>query len=266
MPAPKNRLKADLKAGKATTGLWLALANPYTAELIGHLGFDWLLIDGEHGPNDLRSIMAQLQVLESSPSAPIVRLPIGETSLIKQVLDAGAQSLLIPMVDSAAQARDLVQAVRYPPFGRRGIGASLARASHFGTIADYMDNADSEICLIVQIESRAGLAALDEIAAIEGIDGLFIGPSDLSADMGYPGNPFAPEVQAAIEDAIVRIRAHGKAAGVFMPDETLARRYLELGASMVAIGADASLLVDAGRRLKRKYAPEEGETVRRGGY
>lgn len=253
MPAPENILKARLSRGEATAGLWLSLANSYASELAGYIGFDWLLIDGEHAPNDLRTIMEQLQVLKSSPSPVVVRPPIGETYIIKQLLDMGAQSLLIPMVESAAQAEMLVRAVRYPPRGIRGVGAGSARASNFGNIDDYISTADDQMCLMVQIETRAGLAALDEIAATEGVDCLFIGPSDLSADMGYPGNPFAPEVQAAIEDAIPRIRAHGKAAGVYMTDKSYAQRYFELGATMIAVGSDAAVLKQGLRELKQLY-------------
>jgi 4-hydroxy-2-oxoheptanedioate aldolase len=254
MPAPENRLKARLGRGEATTGLWLSMANSYTAELAGHIGFDWLMIDGEHAPNDLRSIMEQLQVLANSPSPVAVRPPVGEVYLIKQLLDMGAQSLLIPMVESGEQADMLVKAVRYPPRGIRGVGAGSARASGFSTIDNYTATADDQICLMVQIESRAGVAALDAIAATDGVDCLFIGPSDLSADMGYLGNPHAPEVQAVIEDAIRRIRAHGKAAGIYMTEPTYAMRYQELGANMIAIGSDVGTLVSGLKQLKQAYS------------
>ena len=224
MPAPENRLKKRLKNGEATAGLWLSMANGYAAELAGSIGFDWVLIDGEHAPNDLQTVVSQLQALSASSSPVVVRPPVGDTHIIKQLLDAGAQSLLIPMVDTVEQARRLVSAVRYPPRGIRGVGASVARASMFGKIADYMTNADEEICLMLQLESRAGIAALDDIATTDGVDCVFIGPADLSADMGFPGNPFAPEVQVVIEDAIKRIVAHGKAAGVYMTDPDYAQR------------------------------------------
>lgn len=253
MPAPENRLKARLARGEPTTGLWLSMANSYTAELAGHIGFDWLMIDGEHAPNDLRTIMEQLQVLRSSPSSVAVRPPVGEVYMIKQLLDIGAQSLLIPMVESGAQAELLVKAVRYPPRGIRGVGAGSARATNFGTIDNYTATADDQICLMLQVESRAGLAALDAIASTEGVDCVFIGPSDLSADMGFPGNPYAPEVQVVIEDAIRRIVGHGKAAGVYMSDETYARRYLELGATMIAIGSDAAVLSQSLQTLRKAY-------------
>jgi len=254
MPAPENRLKARLNNGDNTTGLWLSMANTYTAEIAGYIGFDWLMIDGEHSPNDLRSIMEQLQVLKNSPSPVAVRPPIGEVYMIKQLLDIGAQSLLIPMVESGAQAEMMVKAVRYPPRGIRGVGAGSARASAFSTIDNYTATADDQICLMLQIESRAGVAALDAIASTEGVDCLFIGPSDLSANMGYPGNPYAPEVQAVIEETIKRIRAHGKAAGIYMTDQAHAKRYQALGANMIAIGSDVGSLVDSLKALKQAYA------------
>jgi 4-hydroxy-2-oxoheptanedioate aldolase len=254
MPAPENRLKARLRNGEATTGLWLSMANSYTAELAGTIGFDWLMIDGEHAPNDLQTIMTQLQALKGSASSIAVRPPVGEVYLIKQLLDVGAQSLLIPMVESGEQAERLVKAVRYPPRGIRGVGAGSARASNFGSIGDYMATADDQICLMLQIETKAGLAALDAIAGTDRVDCVFIGPSDLSADMGFPGNPYAPEVQAVIEDAIKRIIGHGKAAGVYMSNETYARRYLELGATMISIGSDAAVLSQSLRELKKTYS------------
>lgn len=253
MPAPANRLKARLKNRDATTGLWLSMANSYAAELAGHIGFDWLLIDGEHAPNDLRTIMEQLQVLRASQSAVIVRPPIGEVHLIKQYLDMGVQSFLIPMIDSREQAELMVKAVRYPPHGVRGVGAGSARASYFGDITDYTATADEQICLILQAESRTAIAALDDIASVDGVDCIFIGPSDLSADMGYLGNPFADEVQKVIETAIKRIHAQGKAVGIYMTDETYAKRYLELGVNMIAIASDAAVLAKALRDVKSVY-------------
>jgi 4-hydroxy-2-oxoheptanedioate aldolase len=254
MSAPENLLKARLKRGEATTGLWLSLANTYTAELAGTIGFDWVMIDGEHSPNDVRSIMEQLQVLKSSASSVCVRPPIGETYRIKQLLDIGAQSLLIPMVESREQAEMLVRAVRYPPRGVRGVGAGSARAAAFGTIDNYLATADDQILLMLQLESRAAIAALDEIATVDGVDCLFIGPSDLSADMGYLGNPFAPEVQSVIEDTIKRIRVHGKAAGIYMLDPRYAKHYQELGANMITVASDVGTLVSGLKQIKQIYS------------
>lgn len=253
MQNPHNRFKAALKAGEVQIGLWLGLADAYCAELLAGAGFDWLLIDGEHAPNDLRSLLGQLQAVAPYPAQPIIRPPIGDPVLIKQLLDIGVQTLLVPMVDSAAQAAELVRAMRYPPFGIRGVGSALARASRWNSIPGYLDKADEQMCLLVQIENLDGLANLDAIAAVEGVDGVFIGPADLSAAMGHRGNPGHPEVQAAIEDAIARIRLAGKAVGILSADEALARRYLELGCSFVAVGVDTSLLMKALQSLAGRF-------------
>lgn len=243
MDMPINTFKLRLQSGEAQIGLWLGLADAYCAELAANAGFDWLLIDGEHAPNDLRAMLAQLQAIAPYASHPIIRPVVGETALIKQVLDIGVQTLLVPMVESAKQAQELVCAIHYPPRGVRGVGSALARASRWNSIPDYLDKADEQMCLLVQIENREGLANLDAIAAVEGIDGVFIGPADLSASMGYRGNPGHPEVQAAIEDAIVRIQKAGKAAGILSADQKLAKRYIELGAAFVAVGVDTTVLM-----------------------
>lgn len=253
MDMPVNTFKQRLLAGEAQVGLWLGLADPYCAELAANAGFDWLLIDGEHAPNDLRSLLGQLQAVAPYPAQPIIRPPIGDPVLIKQLLDIGVQTLLVPMVDSAAQAAELVRAMRYPPFGIRGVGSALARASRWNSIPGYLDKADEQMCLLVQIENLDGLANLDAIAAVEGVDGVFIGPADLSAAMGHRGNPGHPAVQAAIEDAITRIRRAGKAVGILSADEALARRYLELGCSFVAVGVDTSLLMKALQGLAGRF-------------
>ncbi|AOE65204.1 4-hydroxy-2-oxoheptanedioate aldolase [Pseudomonas corrugata] len=243
MDMPINTFKQRLKSGQAQIGLWLGLADAYCAELAANAGFDWLLIDGEHAPNDVRTLLGQLQAVAPYPGQPVIRPVIGDTALIKQVLDLGAQTLLVPMVESAGQARELVRAMHYPPSGIRGVGSALARASRWNSIPGYLDKADEQMCLLVQIESREGLANLDAIAAVEGVDGVFIGPADLSASMGFRGNPGHPDVQAAIEDAIARIRQAGKAAGILSADEKLARRYIELGAAFVAVGVDTTVLM-----------------------
>ncbi len=260
MTLPPNAFKIALSERRTQIGLWLAMADAYAAEIAGHAGFDWLVLDGEHGPNDLRSILAQLQSLQSSPSEPVVRLPTGEAWMIKQFLDIGARTLLIPMVDTADQAAELVRAVRYPPQGIRGMGAGIARASRFGTVPDYVAGAGAEICLLVQAETRAALADLERIAAVDGIDGIFIGPSDLAADMGFPGDLEAPEVQAAIETAIATIIRAGKPAGILTFNEALNRRYLELGATFVAVGADVTEFSTALHQLRRRYRPESQDT------
>ena len=253
MPSPVNPFKAALKSGKPQIGFWLALANAYTAEIAGGAGFDWLLLDCEHAPNDIPLLVAQLQALSASPSHAVVRVPIGETWMIKQVLDIGAQSVLVPMVESEAQAKELVRAMRYPPYGNRGVGAGLARASKFGAIADYLRTANDQTCLLLQIESLSGMAALEDIVNADGVDGVFVGPADLAADMGLIGNPGAPEVQAVVEAGLSRIIACGKAAGILTSDILLAKRYLQLGATFVAVGSDVSLFANATRKLAESF-------------
>jgi len=255
MPAPQNAFKAALKAGSPQIGCWVGLANAYTAEIAATAPFDWLLIDGEHAPNDLRSILEQVRVIEGSGSHPVARLPIGETWMIKQYLDAGVQSILVPMVESGDQARELVRAVQYPPKGVRGVGSALARASRFAAIPDYLKTADEQICLLVQVENRAGLAALDDILATD-VDGVFVGPSDLAADMGHIGNAGHPEVVEAVQDAIGRIAAAGKAAGILTLDPQMQQKCLELGATFVATNIDVTLFAKAMRQ-----AAEDGQSM-----
>ena len=254
MPAPINRFKQALAAGQMQYGCWAGFADPYPTEVMATAGFDWLVIDGEHAPNDIRSIMAQLQVLEGkADSHPVVRLPMGEAWLIKQALDIGAQTLLIPMVESADQARDLVRAMRYPPEGIRGSGAALARASRFAAIPDYIRTANDQMCLLVQVETVKGMEALDAILAVEGVDGVFIGPSDLAADMGHRGDSTNPEVRAVIRDALGRIDASSKAAGILALDHDTARDYRDWGAQFLAVGIDVVLLARAGRDLAARW-------------
>lgn len=248
-----NPFKAALARGEAQIGLWLSLAQPYTAELCATAGFQWLLVDGEHAPNDVRSILAQLQVLAPYPAHPVVRAVQGDTALVKQLLDIGAQTLLVPMIDTAEQAAAMVAATRYPPEGVRGVGAAVARASRWSARADYLDVANDEVCLLVQAETTTALHNLKAICAVDGVHGVFIGPADLAASMGHRGNPGHPEVQAAIEAAIATITASGKAAGTLTSDATLARRYLSLGAQFVAVGIDTSLLAQATRRLAQDF-------------
>ena len=253
MSAPINTFKQRLLSGETVIGCWLASGEDYIAELMGSAGFDWLVIDGEHAPNDIRSIRAQLTALAASPSHPVVRLPMGEPWLIKQALDIGAQTLLIPMVESGAQAEALVRACRYPPLGRRGVGSALGRATMFNQVADYLPTADAQICLLVQVESAAGLSALGDILAVEGIDGVFIGPADLATDMGFMGNSEAPEVQTAISDAMARIAAAGKPSGILGMSDVAIQRYLDAGVKFVAVGADVTLLASAARDLSKRW-------------
>ncbi|AVS74914.1 4-hydroxy-2-oxoheptanedioate aldolase [Paracidovorax cattleyae] len=253
MAAPHNAFKQALRRAEPQIGLWLGLADPYTAELCATAGFDWLLVDGEHGPNDLRSMLGALQAIAAYDTQPVVRLPQGDAALIKQVLEIGATTLLIPMVENAEQARALVQAVRYPPQGIRGVGSGLARSSRWGADRDYLRTANDRTCLLVQVETAAAVAQVEAIAAIDGIDGVFIGPADLSASMGYLGQPAHPEVRAAIDKAIGQILAAGKAPGILCVDEALARHYIALGARFVAVGVDATLLAQAASGLAGRF-------------
>ncbi len=265
MPAPINRFKQALAEGRPQIGCWVGLANDYAAEITATAGFDWLLVDGEHAPNDLRSTLAQIRVIEASNSAPVARLPIGEVWMVKQYLDAGVQSLLIPMVESGAQAEQMVRAVRYPPDGLRGVGASLARASRFGGVSDYLTTADDQICLLVQVENRAGMAALDDILATD-VDGVFIGPADLAADMGYVGQSSHPQVKAAILDAIQRIVAAGKAAGILSLDPGMQRECLDLGVTFIATDIDVTRFADSLRASARSamdLLPDRATTQQR---
>lgn len=249
-----NAFKQAIGQGKPQIGLWQALASPYTCEICAGAGFDWLLIDAEHAPNTIPLVLAQLQAAGAYPVEPVVRLPLGDAVLIKQYLDIGACSLLIPMVDDAAQAARLVMATRYPPHGIRGVGSAIGRASRWNRTADYLHKADQEICLLVQVETARAMAAITEIATVPGVDGVFIGPSDLAADLGHLGNPGHPDVQSAIERGIAAVRAAGKPVGMLMADEALARRYLDLGASFVAVGTDVTILARGAEVLARRFA------------
>jgi len=231
-----------LAAGRPLLGLWQALANGYTAEICARAGFDWLLFDGEHAPNSAQTLLGQLQAVAPFPVEPIARVPLGEPVAIKQYLDLGFATLLVPMVDSAEQARAIVSASRFPPLGTRGVASATSRASGFGTMPDYLARAHERVTLIAQIESRAALDGIDAIAAVDGIDALFIGPADLAASLGHLGDPAHEEVQRAIAHAKARIDAAGKPAGIFALSPEDARRRTEQGFRFVSIGTDIGLL------------------------
>uniref|UniRef100_UPI0030F7DCA5 4-hydroxy-2-oxoheptanedioate aldolase n=1 Tax=uncultured Acidovorax sp. TaxID=158751 RepID=UPI0030F7DCA5 len=268
MQTPTNRFKQAMAQRQAQIGLWLGLADAYSAEILAGTGYDWLLVDGEHAPNDLRSILHQLQAIASAASAtsalppgaqaphPIARVPVGDTALIKQFLDLGVQTLLVPMVDTAEQAQQLVRATRYAPEGVRGMGSALARSSRWQAYPQYVHEANQQICLLVQAETVEAMNNLDAIAATPGVDGVFIGPADLSASMGHPGNPGHPEVQAAIHDGIARILRAGKAPGILATTESQARQWLAAGALFVAVGVDTMLLVSAAQDLLARFRTE----------
>ncbi|MDY7103308.1 MAG: HpcH/HpaI aldolase/citrate lyase family protein [Actinomycetota bacterium] len=241
---PPNQFKHRLAAGETLLGLWVALADTIAAEIAAGAGFDWLVVDGEHAPNDLRTTLHQLQALAAYDAEPVVRPVIGDAAGLKQLCDIGTRTFLVPMVESADQARDLVAAISYPPAGYRGMGTGLARAARWNRIEGYAAKANDEMCLLVQIETQAGLDALDDIVAVDGVDGVFIGPSDLSASTGYPGRANDPEVVAMVGDAIERIAEH-KPAGVLAADLDIATEYRNRGARFIAVGSDTGLLARA---------------------
>lgn len=248
-----NTFKQAISVSQPQIGIWLALATPYTAEICAGAGFDWMVIDAEHGPNDLPLVLAQLQAVSGLPTEPVVRIPVADPVLVKQYLDIGARSLLVPMIETAEAASAMVKATRYPPHGIRGVGSAIGRGSRWNRTPDYLHRAHEEICVLLQIETQAGLANLEAIAAIDGVDGVFIGPSDLAADLGHLGNPGHPDVQAAIEGAFARIAASGKPSGVLIADEQLARRYLQLGASFVAVATDVTILARGAETTAAKF-------------
>lgn len=248
-----NPFKARLSQPGAQIGLWLGLADPYAAELCATTGFDWLLIDGEHGPNDLRSMLGSLQAIASYPSHPVVRIPNGNATLVKQVLEIGATTLLVPMVESVEHARGLVRAMRYPPQGIRGVGAGLARSSRWNGHANYLAEANDNLCLLVQVETIEALAQIEAISAVEGVDGVFIGPADLAASMGHLGAAELPEVVDAIDDAIRRVVAMGKAVGILAVNEARAHECIALGVRFVAVGVETSLMTQAARALSARF-------------
>ncbi len=256
MKNPVNPFKRALAQKELQIGLWLGLANSYTPEICAGAGFDWLRLAGEHAPNDLNTILAQLQVIAGYPAShAIARVPVGHghvgAALIKQYLDLGVQTILVPMVDTAEQARAVVQATRYPPQGIRGMGG--ARASRWGRVADYGHQANEQICVLVQAETQTALDNLDAIVAVDGVDGVFIGPADLSASIGFIGQQDHPQVRAAMEDAFERILRAGKAPGILMADEALARRYIDLGGLFVAVGLDSNLLARHSSALAARF-------------
>ncbi|MFT6773260.1 MAG: 4-hydroxy-2-oxoheptanedioate aldolase [Paracoccaceae bacterium] len=253
MPAPINTFKQALKSGDTLIGFWLGLTSPAVAEMAGRAGYDWLLIDNEHGPNDLQSTLVQMQAIAATGASSMVRVPQAEAWMIKQMLDAGAQTLLVPMIDTPEQAAAMVRAMRYPPEGIRGVGAALGRASYWNTIPDYLTTANDQMCLIVQAETSLAISNLPAILATEGVDGVFIGPADLSADMGLLGQLDHPDVIKIIEDSIRMIRAAGKSAGIIWGADD-AQRWIDCGANFVAIGADAPALASAMTSMRKRFA------------
>lgn len=251
-----NLLRKAFEDKRPAIGLWQALANPLTAEICARAGYDWLLFDSEHSPNTVQTLLAQLQAVTPFPVEPVARPPFGDAVFIKQYLDIGFRSLLIPMVDSADQAARMVAATRFPPRGIRGVASATSRASGFGANANYLATAHEDICLIVQIESRAALTQIGAIAATPGVDALFIGPADLAGSLGHLGNPSHPEVQSAIQTALKEIAAAGKPSGIFAADADSARRYLDAGVAFVSLGTDVGVLGRGARELAKRCRGE----------
>jgi 4-hydroxy-2-oxoheptanedioate aldolase len=250
---PHNSFKRALREGKPQIGLWVGMVDPSVAELLAGVGFDWLCLDAEHSPNDVRTVLAQLQAIAPYPVQAVVRPVHGASEILKQYLDIGVQTILVPMIETPEQAARVVAATRYPTRGHRGVASATTRASRWGRIERYFQRADEEVCVVVQVESVKGLTNLAEIAAVEGVDGVFFGPADLAASMGYLGNPMEPQVQRSILEGIATVRQAGKAAGSLTADRRLARQYLSLGASFVAVGIDMMVLSQAAAELAAEF-------------
>ena len=248
-----NRFKRDLREGKLQIGCWSSLASPLSTEVLGLAGFDWLLLDGEHSPNDLNTFILQLMALKDSVSAPVVRTSANDPVQIKRLLDAGFYNFLVPFVESAEEAARAVAATRYPPEGIRGVSLAM-RGNRYGTVPDYFASSNQNITVAVQIESRAGVGNIDAICAVPGVDAVFIGPSDLAAGMGRIGNPAHPDVQAAMQRVFAAAAAAGVPVGILAPAEADARRYIQMGATMVAVGSDQGLFRAATQSLRDRFA------------
>ncbi|MFT3798289.1 HpcH/HpaI aldolase family protein [Microbacterium sp.] len=261
MPLRLSPTFRDVLAAQAATaprplaGGWVCSGSPLAAEIMAGSGLDWLLIDGEHSPIGLESIVAILQAAAAYPVTPLVRVPAGDVVTIKQVLDAGAQNLLVPMVSSAAEARTVVEAVRYPPRGRRGVGSALARSARWNRVDDYLVNADAYVSLTVQIETADAVAHAAEIAGTDGVDAVFVGPSDLAASMGLLGQQTHPDVVAGVLRTFDAVHAAGKPVGVNAFDPAATQAYVDAGADFVAVGADVALLARGSEALAARWAP-----------
>jgi len=264
MPLRMTLREALAAADRPLFGSWINSGSPLVAEIVAGSGLDWVLIDAEHGPNDVPSVLAQLQAIAAYPVTAVVRPPIGETAIIKQYLDLGAQNLLVPMVDTAEHAEELVRAVRYPPRGVRGVGSSLARAARWNRVDGYLADADRHVSLTVQIESATAVANVEQIVAVDGVDAIFLGPADLAASMGFLGDQAHPDVVATVERCLAVAKAAGKGAGVnaFVPES--ADRYVAAGADLVCVGADVTLLARGSEALAKRFIGDDG--TQRAGY
>ncbi len=259
MKIEQNTFRDALKAGKPQMGCWVGFSSPDVAEALAGCGFDWLLLDGEHAPNDPRTVLDQLRAMAPYSTHAVVRVVEGNVALVKQYLDVGAQTLLVPMIDTPEQADLMAKAMRYPPEGIRGMGSALARASRWNQIDDYLNQANDQMCLLVQAETVTAIKNLKAIAETDGVDGVFFGPADLSASMGYRGQPSHPEVKKAILEGIATVRAAGKAPGILAADPKLAREYLDAGALFVAVGVDTTMLVKAATALRQQFVADPAD-------
>ncbi len=241
MTTPVNAFKESLMQSRPQRGMWCTLGSAFAIEVVAGAGFDWLLIDMEHSPNDMLTVLAQLHALAGYPVAPVVRVPENDSVLLKRLLDLGVQNFMIPDIANGEDAKRAVESVRYPPAGKRGVSA-LTRASNFGRIPGYPQRSDSGIALIAQIESPDAIGNIEQIAAIDGIDALFVGPGDLAARMGFIGEPMHPNVVEAVEMAVRTIVATSKAAGLLTSEPVFAARCADLGASLLAVGVDVGIL------------------------
>lgn len=259
-PTFRDRLAS---ADRPLAGIWACTGSALVAEISAGSGLDWMLIDMEHAPNSLESVLAQLHAVAASPITPVVRVPWNDPVVLKQVLDLGAQNVMVPMVASAAEAQDAVAALRYPPRGRRGVGSALARSARWNRVDGYLGDADAHVSLVVQIETTAAVEAAGAIAAVEGVDAVFVGPSDLAASMGLLGQQTHPEVVAAVNRVIAEVSAAGKPCGVNAFDPDVAEAYLAAGAAFVAVGADVALLARGSEALAARFVPvtDDGPTA-----
>jgi len=252
MDLPRNRFKHAIAKGELQLGLWSSLASHISAEIVADSGFDWIVLDTEHSPSELPDLLAQMQALAGGTATPVVRPAWNDPVLIKRILDIGAQTVILPYVQNAAEARAAVAATRYPPHGIRGV-AGTTRASRYGRVSGYLEKAAGELCVLVQVETTEAMAELEAIAAVEGVDGVFIGPNDLAASMGFLGKMQAPEVTAALQDAVRRLKAVGKPAGILITNEDDAKRCIAWGYTFVAIGSDAGLLAKSADHLVKRF-------------
>jgi 4-hydroxy-2-oxoheptanedioate aldolase len=252
MQSIHNKFKQAIRSGHKQIGLWSHLCSPISIEILADCGYDWLLLDMEHSPNDVSEVLAQLQAMKGGTATPIVRPPWNDMVTFKRLLDIGVQNLLVPYIQTAEEARSAVSYTRYPPHGVRGY-AGAPRASNYGRVKDYAHTNANELCLLLQVETLQGLENLEAIANVEGVDGVFIGPGDLSAALGHLGNPKHPDVLKVIDNAIDRIKACGKAPGILTGDETLAKHYVAQGCLFVAVGADQNLLRDSATALAQRF-------------